>query len=228
MRPLVGTAAGRSGPTALIALTALTALTGCWGNEPTVFPDGLAPLSENTAPAPTPVDGDAHPEQLVFARGEKPDYAWSHGRGFVKASLKDTWDAMRVRGVSVDRRKVARWSVTEGVEEGYDDSYRIHNEVESIIDVWFDTTWRHGAVEGSVDAPEVVAVRWQKTDGTVFIAQLTGSIVATQVDDGVTELAIIEHLEGSNGAGHSEIESFLTDYFASVLAVAHGQPLPEY
>lgn len=200
----------------------------CWGNEQTTFPEGLEPLSENTAPAPDPVGGDVHPEVLNIVRGEKPTYAWSHARGFVKAPLKDVWSAMRVRAVSVDRRKVARWSVTEDVEEGYDDSYRVHNEVESIIDVWFDLTWRHGAVLGTAEAPEQIAVRWQKTDGTVFIAQLEGSMFAEEVADGVTELALIEHLEGSNGAGHEEIESFMRDYFASVVEVAHGRPLPEY
>lgn len=206
-----------------ILVAACLLLGGCFGNERTEFPPGLEPLEPNLAPSP----GDDAPEVLAFTRGERGDLAWSHARGFVRADLETTWAAMQVREVSVDRRKVARWTIEENVEPEYEVSYRVHNEVDSIITVRFDITWRQGLIEGTAESPELVAIRYQKTDGTVFISNLSGSILARSLGD-VTELELVEHLDASNGAGHEEIESFLNDYYGSLLAAAHGRPLPTY
>jgi len=204
-------------------------LTACFGDERTKFPEGLEPLEESTAPAPDPTDSEEFPETLVLVDGHRDGFAFVHGHAFVHASLADTWSAMRTPQACVDARAVDRWSIIEvPLEEPYDFTYKVHNEVDDVITVEFDITWRHGAVEGTVDAPELVVANYQKTWGTTFIDILRGSVVATAVDDQTTEITFVEHLKGSADAGTMEIRSYLRDYYANILALSHGDPLPEY
>ena len=209
------------------AVALISGTTGCDSDEPTEFPSGLEPLEVCTAPAPDPIEGDATPEDVRFVLGTEDEYSWVHGRGFVHKPLAETWAAMRDPEVSVDRREVDEWTVEHGVETEYDFSYVIHNTVNDIITVEFDITWRQGVVEGTVEAPELVGGRFQKTFGTTFIELLSGSIVARAVDDSTTEIELIEHLKAT-GKGADTAQSFLRDYFTSVVAKAHGNPLPTY
>lgn len=203
---------------ALLASLALSTV-ACFGDEKTEFPAGLEPLEENRAEPPASQD-EPYPEILSVARGNG-DFDWVHARAFVHAPLASTWEALRDIEVCVDDGRVDDWSVTWDVEEGYDYSYRIHNVAEDIITVEFDITWRHGAVEGSVDDPELVAIRYQKTNGTEFIDILRGSIVLRPVEDEVTELDMVEHLDGA-AAGTPEIEAYFADLLADTLAFVHG------
>lgn len=202
-------------------------LLGCDSDEATEFPDGLAPLEESTAPAPDPIDGDPFPEDVRFVVGTEDEYSWAHGRGFVHKPLSETWAAMRDPEVCVDRREVDEWSVENDIEKEYDFSYRIHNIVNDIITVEFDITWRQGVVEGDLDKPELVGARFQKTFGTTFIELLSGSVVARAKDENTTELEFVEHLRAT-GKGSETVQSYLRDYFASIVAKAHGKPLPTY
>lgn len=199
--------------TALLGLA--LSLAGCFGEEKTEFPPGLEPLEENTAEAPTSND-EPYPEVLSMRRG-RDDYDWVHARAYVHAPISRTWEALRDIDVCVDDGRVDDWSVTWDVEEGYDYSYRIHNVAEDIVTVEFDITWRHGAAEGTRDDPEVVGIRYQKTDGTEFIEILRGSIVLTSVEDDVTELDMVEHLQAAAG-GTPEIEAYFQDVFDDTLA----------
>ena len=204
-------------------------LAGCWGDEKTRFPEGLEPLEESTAPAPAGTEADPHPETIEFVDGERMGFAWVHGRGFVHAPIATTWAAMREPEVCVDRRKVASWSVehVEMPDEQYDFEYVIHNTVEDVITVEFEITWRHGAVEGTREEPELIVANYQKTWGTTFIDILRGSVVATPVDETTTEITFVEHLRASAGDG-TEAQSYLRDYFDSIVAHAHGEPLPTF
>lgn len=204
-------------------------LAGCWGDEKTKFPEGLEPLEENTAPAPAGTAEDPHPETIELVDGTRMGFAWVHGRGFVHAPITTVWAAAREPEVCVDRRKVARWSVehVEMPDEQYDFEYVIHNEVDDVITVEFDITWRHGAVEGTLEAPELVVANYQKTWGTTFISILRGTVVLTPVDETTTEVALVEHLRASASDG-TEVRSYLRDYFESIVARSHGAPLPTY
>ena len=200
---------------------------GCFGVETTVFPDGLEPLEDNRAVAP-PRNGDgAYPESLGIARGYADGTYWVHARGHLAAPISAVWAAARDPEVCADRRKVDRWQSTPDVEMEYPFSYRIHNEVDDIIFVEFDVTWRHGPVEGTIEAPEIVAGRWQKTWGSTVIEVLAGSVVLRRVGDDITEVELIEHLQATASTG-DEAESYLRDYFASMGARAKGSPLPTY
>jgi hypothetical protein len=200
----------------------------CGGRIITAFPAGLEPLDAmNQAPDPMPVGDDMHPEKLAWAIGNTDQYAWVDARGFVHAPIDQVFQAIQTTTVCVDRRKVNRWSSTEGVESGYMVSFRIHDIVYGLATVDFDITWREDVVMGSREMPEAIAARYQKTDGTSYITTLAGSIVAQKVDDQTTEVAFIEHLSAW-GSGTDTIHSYLVDLYSSILASVHGQPLPTY
>ncbi len=203
---------------------------GCWGNEVTEFPAGLEPLDgTNRATRPALNADGTLPETMIFTRGETNDWEWVHGRGFVKASLADTWKAFQDPQVVVDRRQVDEWTVDENVEAGFDRSFVVHNTVHDLITVDFDMTWRQSAVEGDKESPEAVAIRFQKTFGSVFIDILRGSVVLRPApeDETVTEVEFVEHIDAAQG-GADRINAYLVDLHASVVARAHGQALPVY
>jgi hypothetical protein len=172
-------------------------------------------------------EGQPHPERVESVAGTEPDHDWAHGRGYVHASVADVFAAASTPDACVDRREVDRYSFETDVEPGYDVSFRTHNEVDSIITVEFDNTFRFGTVEGSGRDPSLVAGVWQKTYGTTFIPLLRGSIVLSRVADEVTEVQIVYHVRAAErGAG--PLEGFVRDYYGSIRALAHGEPLPRY
>lgn len=208
---------------AAMILLGASCFPACFGDDLTTFPPGLEPLEDNTALAPT--GAEPFPEVLTIVTGTGPEHAWGHARGFIRRDLKTTWAAMRTPEVSVDRRQVDEWTVDEDTEPEYPFSYVIHNTVRRLIVVRFDVAWRHGVATGDLERPQVVAGRWQKTFGSTVISLLRGSYVAREVAPGVTEIELVQHLSALQG-GPTPIESFLGDYFASVRAAAHGEPLP--
>lgn len=225
-RPMVGRAGPRYGSRvtrlgASTGLFSLACLVGCYGDVDTVFPEGLDPLEDNLAPA---LEGC--PEGVTLREGERDAHVWVHARGCVPAGLTATWAAMRTPEVSVDRRQVDAWTVTQGTEPAYDFSYTVHNTVNQIITVRYDMAWRHGLVEGDMDDPELVAARWQKVAGSEVIAVLEGSALAYPIDETHTEIELIYRLDGLL-RNPSDIRSFVEDYHASIRAVATGAPLPD-
>lgn len=195
---------------------------GCFGNERTEFPPGLEPLEENTAPLPDPIEGDEHPETIVYRTGERDNYSWAHGRGYIHASLGRTWEAFRDIEVVVDDPSVDSWSTTHDVEEGYDFSFRIRNVVNDIITVEFDITWRQSAVGGTVQSPEVVGIAYQKTWGTEFIELLRGTIVLRPVTSDVTEVDMVEHLDGY-GRDAATVVDYFDDVYRDAVAHVHAE-----
>ena len=119
------------------------------------------------------------------------------------------------------------WTSTPDVEDGYDVSFELANTSYDIVTVEFDIDWREGVVDGTVDAPTTVGLRWQKVAGTDLIKLLEGSAVLESVDDGATSVSFIEHLD-TVGSDATDVEAYLTDLFASVLATSHGEALPTY
>jgi hypothetical protein len=197
---------------------------GCFGNETTAFPDGLMPLEEARVDPPSPTDGDPHPEEVRLISGETSRFEFAHARGYVHASLPDVFAALQTPEVVIDRRGVDRYSVTHDVEPDYPVSFVVHNEVDDVITVEFDVTWRMGIVEGGNDTPMLVAATFSKTWGTTIIGILRGSILARYVEPEVTELELVEHLDAPGGIG--PVVAYLQDVHANVVAHVRGEPLP--
>jgi hypothetical protein len=206
------------------ALPVLLAL-GCAGEEDTPFPDGLSPLEDNLAPAPTGTADDPWPEAVEVVSGTAEDWVYAHARGYVHAPVDAVWAALRDPDVIVDRRRVSAYSTTEVDDPAYDYAYRVDHTVEDIVTVEYVVEYRHGVWEGSLEAPLSAAFRWQKIEGSSFIELLEGSGLVAAVEDPdaveVTEVQLIEHL-GAALTEPEEIALYLQDVFDSAVSVAHG------
>lgn len=198
---------------------------GCFGSEMTEFPAGLEPLGDNDLAGPGTAD-DLYPEAIELEAGRGPGYDLILGRGYVGAPLVEVWAALRDPAVSVDRRTTSEWSSDPVEDHPYDDSYLVHHVADNIITVEWTTTWRHGVVEGTLDAPELVAVRWQKTEGSTAISLIEGSILLRPVGNGsITELELVYHVN-TLGADRDTQLRYMQDMFDNAVALAHGEPLP--
>ena len=185
-----------------------------------VFAEGLDPLEENLAPAPT---GDGPwPETLSLVSGDDGDLHWTHARAYIQTPLADGLTAVQDPEVGVDRRRVAEWTVTENTDPDYAVSYTVHTVVEDIITVSYDLAWRHGQV-----AEESWGTRWQKTEGDSLIKLVEGSIATSVVAEDAIELQFVYRLEAAL-TSTEDTEGFLTDFYGSILAAAHGEALPTY
>lgn len=216
------------GPVSLALPLAL--VPGCWGNETTPFPPGLEPAAAvNEASFPVGDASDPYPERLDVvltyaedAPGRPPSV---HGKGYVHAPLTAVWMALRNPDVSADRRSFASYTVAQDVEPEYDFSYRIDAVINNIITFGYATTFRHGVVEGTVDAPTTIAEVWRKTDGSTIIADLHGSVIARVVTADVTSLEMIQYSRTAM-SNHADNEAYLREVFTAVVALSHGRPLP--
>lgn len=209
----------------------LVGLLGCFQPPPTVNfgdPARLGPLEQdNLAPEVPAIDGEPFPEAMTLVSGhdEDEERTWAHLRGWVRADSSQVWSALRELEVMVDRRAVDEWAlVEESRHPEFDFSYVIAHTVNDVFTVSYDLTWVHELQQGSLDTPERVIARWDKTHGTGFITQLSGSVVLRRVDSGLTEIQLQEHLVAARD-DPSLIEAALTDLYADVVAASHGDPL---
>lgn len=203
-------------------------LTGCiFGKEEIVFPPGLEPLEENRAPWPTGTQNDPYPETIEVISGESDSYYWAHGRGFIQAPIEETWQALQDPEVNVDRRKVDSWSSSRMEVPNCEIAYVIHNRVDDVVTVEFDVTWCHGQVAGESGDPDIVGIRFQKTDGSDFIDSMLGSLVLYRKEKTVTAVEYIEHLDAIM-VGTPEVENTIKDLHASAVAKVHDNPLPTW
>ena len=69
--------------------------------------------------------------------------------------------------------------------------------------------------------------RASKTAGTRFITSLEDTIVATRIDDGTT-LIELQRRRKSLRDDEEDSGEYVRDLFASIVAAAHGRPLPTY
>ena len=209
-------------------LSLLLMLPDCLRDEVTPFPAGLEPIESCSAGFPESRDGDPSPESISTNSGERDDFKWASGCGFIDADVQTVWAALQDPDVVTDRRRVTSWELTEdGHEPDYDVSFRVHNVVEDILTVDYDIDWRQGVWEGEAEDPHSVVARWQKTDGVAIIELLEGSIVLEAQDDGSCSLDVVEHLDAPGYSG-DELEQYLQDLHASIVASVDGQPLPDW
>ena len=207
----------------LVALAAV--LSGCFGNEATVFPEGLEPLSENGVALPDASAGEPLPDVITVESIDGGRYDTVYARGYVRAPITEVWAALRDPAVGTDRRSASEWSFEPIEGSGYDDSYEVYCVTYDIVTVEWWTTWRHGVVEGTPEAPEVVAVRWQKTEGSTILRVIEGSIVLRAVGE-ATELDLVYHTDAL-GASHEQYVQYVHDVIADLRATLAAEPLPD-
>lgn len=196
-------------------------LLACADDLPPI-PEGLAAIEDNSVAFPA---GQA--EELVLETGEEDDYDWVHASGYVHAPLSDVWAAVQTEDVFVDRRQVGDWDITWDTEAEYDVSYVVHNTVYDVITVEYDTAWRESLVYGTEDDMQLVAIRFEKIDGTDVIERMVGSLHLEKVDEGVTSWSFVEHLKALQRSP-DPIAIFAQDFFDEVVLTIDGEPLPDY
>jgi len=201
---------------------------GCWWfrDDPPVFPPGLAPIEDNTAPWPEPDGDEEYPEVLSLVTGEDDLGAWGHARGWVHDRPAEVWEAFGDCTVLVDQRRVTEWSCDEE-ESAYDLTIVAHNTVVDIITLDFGLRWDQGVVQGGREDPEVVGIRFEKFEGSDLIDLMIGSVVLLEEDDGVTGVEFVERLDAAT-TGEDEVAAFIGDLYADLLAWARGQEIPTY
>lgn len=196
-------------------------LVACQDDVTSVFPDGLEPLEDNTAPA---LQSGGTVEGILFDSSDGETKVL-HGRGVVLAAPALVWAATKVPENLAARCSSDRHSVELGVEPQYETSWKFHYEVDQVVTVAWDENWRLGTVDGTPDAPELAMVRYQKTFGSDFISLIEGSIQIRALDDGNTELQFIEHLRAVRGS-LDDMRGSMRQRYVTLVARAHGQPLP--
>lgn len=191
---------------------------GCWGNEATSFPPGLEPLEEN--PLEVPAEG------WITEGVDGPRYETVYARGIFDAPIGEVWGAFRDPIVGTDQRGADEWSVEALDDPEYDVSFVVRSVAYEIITVEWWTTWRHGVVEGTREEPELVAIRWQKTDGSTILRLIEGSLVLRPAGEG-TEIDLVYHVDAV-GAGLDDYLLYVEDTLTDARAVLNGEPVPSY
>ncbi len=206
----------------LVTILCIGLTVGCYGNETTVFPEGLDPLEDNTAEAPS-----LGSETISIVSGRNRDFFWVHGVGYVGQDASTVWQAMTTPEVVASRRTDPNFDILPEVEPQYEVSFGLVYTVKNIITVKWQENWRFGVLEAEEEKPVFATGRYQKVWGTEAISLLEGSLLVTQIEPGITEIQLIEHLNAIQ-AGTGDLEQGMQDRFDSILAHSYGDPLPTY
>ena len=166
------------------------------------------------------------PENLEMAAGVDTDI-WVHARGYIHAPVKEIWQALQDERVFIDRRAVSEYTLEWNTEPEYDVSFLVSQSVEDIITVSYDVGWRQGFVDGTLEGPETVAMRFQKVAGTELIRRMEGSILLVTISEDVSEFQFQEHMD-TPMPDTEDLENYVTDLYGEILAWVHGQELPDY
>lgn len=204
-------------------------LIGCYDNVSHPFPPGLEPLEEtNLATPPVGTDADPYPEEIRFFRTHFGGMNAVHARAYVHASVQDSFSAISNPLSGTERKSSVEFTLVDEREPDImaDINYKTRLKVHDVITVDLEFTWRHSIIErDAMGTAKASSTRWQKTWGSSVITHLCGSIVARRINDNVTALEMIHHLDAI-GQDHGKSESVLRDYYVSILALTKGQPLP--
>jgi hypothetical protein len=210
----------------LLVCTGLV-LAGC--GHPKPLPAWTEPLDPvDMATDPPPANGDPHPEQLDVITGTTSAYTWGHARGWIHAPVDQVWKAMQDVDVIVDRRKDSSWAVTkQDIDPTAAVSFSVKNLIMQVVTVEIDTDWREGPVEGTESDPDVVAIRNDLTNSSLFVTTLDDSVRLQRVDSNTTEIQIMRHIQ-TVSTSENDVKVQQNDLFNSIVASVHGQPLPKY
>ncbi|HJN74501.1 MAG TPA: hypothetical protein QGF58_11260 [Myxococcota bacterium] len=184
------------------------------------IPEGLRALEDNTASFP-------ETESLNVLSGQEDDYDWVHAAGRIDAPLSEVWTAILVEDVFIDRRQVDEWDITWDTEPEYDESCVLDNTVHDVITIEWVTAWREALVWGTEDDMELVAIRFEKIDGTDVIERMVGSLHLVKLDDDTTHWSYIEHLAAMR-RDPEPLVVYVVDFYDETLLTLAGQELPDY
>lgn len=210
-------------------LAVLLTLPGCflWGSGSFEFPDGLEPIEDNLVPKRDLKPGDPVPKELDVLYDGAGDFSWAHGRGWLETSMSKMWEILQEPEIFINHREVDEWSITTGVEEGYDGSWRTHNVVKNpLATVAFQQTYRMGVVSGTHDKPEVIMVRAELTEAdNPFMEAVRDSVIISELFDGVVEVEYIRHRQSLMNSPDGSLE-YPQDLHSAFQAVIKGKPIP--
>ncbi len=222
----------------LASSLALVALAGCYDNESSAFPNGLGPWSDNDAPMPTAEGGDPCPETIAFgpedtfhgtnAAGASYESNSVHARACIHQPASVVWEALQDPLVGRDQTTVNSFSVIDPPNpEECDGLYQSQINAGSPFSVDFRLCWRMGVIEGTDDAPTLVAARWQKVWGTSILKVMEGSVLLYpfEGDPSITVVEYEYHLN-SIGSDYGTIRTYLGVLYGRLADRAHGRPLP--
>ena len=147
-------------------------LTACTDDKPVAFPDGLEPLEEIKVDLPVGIFQNPFLKKSAGNRRRKVTTDGFMPRGYIKSSPSQVWAALREPTVFVDIDKVVEYTVEEQNSSEYDYVFVVDNLVEDIVDVEFVVGWRHGVVDGDLNRPTMVGVRWQRSVGLNLLSHL--------------------------------------------------------
>jgi len=204
----------------------LLLLLACGAGSEEAEPPRLSTLEANTAPPPE-ADGEEWPEALSQVGAEGDEYFWGHALGYVHGSASEVWEALEDPLLVADRRgtDTQTWELHDPPR--LDHSFTLSYSVERLITIEWSEDWCYAVTEGSLAEPIAAVVRYQKVEGSEVIELIEGSITLVEVDDQVTEVGFVEHLQAL-GAEQDMITQYFEDLFDSILAGVAGEPLPTY
>ncbi len=206
----------------LFGLFLVVACAGCQSDVKTPFPPGLEPLEDNIVPVQ---QGGAYTEDLRQASTDT-DYIRVYSRGYILVPPGTAWAMAKnpqalYAGCSTDSQ-----TVTPDTQPDYEFSFSVHYVVHNVVTIEWDDQWRGATITGTPELPTLAMFKHQKTDGSSFITLSEGTIQLSTTDDpNVTEYASVEHLDAAGGGVSDVLKSTLRTY-TTLVAVAHGNPIP--
>ena len=193
---------------------------GCQSNVKTPFPPGLEPLADNPVTLPATFS-----EGLVTKTTDSP-YVKIFGKGYVLVSPGTLWAAAKspAPNMAICSTDVQVPDINN--DPTYEYSFLVHYTVNNILTVQWDDQWRFGTIEGTPDAPTLAMIKHQKTQGSSLINLSEGTIELDATDDpNVSQLSFVEFLDATS-AGVSDVLKGVQHNYDSLVAVAHGNPVP--
>lgn len=192
------------------------------------IPTTLQPPEKNVASYPASDTSSPYPERLVTAFGDVPGgLASVSAKGYVAADLDTVVAAVREVDPIVDRRRVARWAVQRGTDATVAESYDLTNTVEDLATFDYVTLWRGTVRPADGDVPPFAAFRSRLKESNFFMTSIDDSIVLLRVNDSTTAIELVRDTKTA-ATDERDAEQYLKDLYDSLVARAHGRPLPTY
>lgn len=198
------------------------ALTSCQDAISTPFPAGLEPFPDDAENQS--LDGTVV-EALAVKSTDDP-IILAYGRGFIFAPPAEVYAVTHDPEVMLAACSTTSHTVVAENQPEYELSFLVSYFVDDILNVEWDDQWRGDVVVGTLETPELVMIKHQKTEGSDFISLSEGTVQLLATDDpAITEVRFVEHLDALMASEGDVIEGMQSNY-DRMLAVAHGNPLP--
>lgn len=207
-----------------LVLSLLCACSGGKDADTAPIPDTLAPLTDAVPDCPAGLT-----EGVTIASTREDDFFSAQSCGYVSAPFEDVVTAVQTPEVGIDRRKVVvdDCTITMDADATFPVSYDIDTVVVDLVTVEYTLAWRH---DQGADGEWLT--RWKMTTDNDFVNLIEGSVVtevAPEDPSGDTvRVEVVEHIDAVLDSQEEQITTFLQDFYDSIVASAHGQPLPTY